>query len=61
MLQIKSYFNQYRNRLGKTIALAKRMYYKTIFEQYKHNMKKKHGPFYQTYYTEKQLILYQIQ
>ena len=36
----KSNFNQYRNRLGKTIALAKRMYYKTIFEQYKQDMKK---------------------
>ena len=36
----KSNFNQYINRLGKTIALAKRMYYKTIFEQYKQDMKK---------------------
>ena len=39
----KSNFNQYRNRLGKTIALAKRMYYKTIFEQYKQDMKKNLG------------------
>ena len=36
----KSTFNQYRNRLGKTIALAKRMYYKTIFEHYKQDMEK---------------------
>ena len=36
----KSNFNQYRNRLGKTVALAKRMYYKIIFEQYKQDMKK---------------------
>ena len=36
----KKKFNQYKNRPGKTIALAKRMYSKTIFEQYKQDMKK---------------------
>ena len=40
MLQKKLNFNQYKNRPGKTIALAKRMYSKTIFEQYKQDMKK---------------------
>ena len=36
----KANFNQYRNRLNKTIALAKRMYYKHIFDQFKYDMKK---------------------
>ena len=36
----KSSFNQCRNRLDKIIALSKRLYYKTIFEQYEHDMKK---------------------
>ena len=34
----KANFNQYRNRLNKTIALAKRMYYKHIFDQFKYDM-----------------------
>ena len=36
----KANFNQYRNRLNKTIALAKRMYYKHIFNQFKYDIKK---------------------
>ena len=36
----KANFHQYRNRLNKTIALAKRMYYKHIFDQFKYDMKK---------------------
>ena len=36
----KANFNQYRNRLNKTITLAKRMYYKHIFDQFKYDMKK---------------------
>ena len=32
--------NQYRKRLNKTIALAKCMYYKHIFDQFKYDMKK---------------------
>ena len=44
----KANFNQYRNRLNKTIALAKRMYYKHIFDQFKYNIKKP-GLFYQIF------------
>ena len=36
----KANFYQYRNRLNKIIALAKRMYYKHIFNQFKYNIKK---------------------
>ena len=36
----KANFNQYRNRLNKTIAVAKGMYYKHIFDQFKYDMKK---------------------
>ena len=33
-------FNRYRNTLKKTITLAKLVYYKNIFDRYKHDMKK---------------------
>ena len=36
----KSNFNHCKNRLGKIIALSKRLYNKTIFEQYEHDIKK---------------------
>ena len=36
----KADINQYRNRLNKTIGLAKRMYNKHIFDQFKYDMKK---------------------
>ena len=35
----KANFNQYKNRLNKNIALAKRVYYKHIFDQFKYDMK----------------------
>ena len=38
----------YKNRLNKTIALAKRMYYKHNFDQFKYDMKK-NGLFYQIF------------
>ena len=41
-------FNRYRNELKKTITHAKRLHYKTIFNNVKHNMKKKHGQSYLT-------------
>ena len=39
----KTMFNQYRNTLKKTITLAKLVYYKNIFDRYKHDMKKTWG------------------
>ena len=36
-------FNKYRNTLNKTITNAKRVYYKEIFNLYKHDMKKTWG------------------
>ena len=39
----KSNFNRYRNTLNKTITNAKRVYYKAIFNLYKHDMKKTWG------------------
>ena len=39
----KSNFNRYRNTLNKTITNAKRVYYKAIFNLYKHDMKKTVG------------------
>ena len=36
----KTNFNRYRNTLNKTITNAKRVYYKAIFNLYKHDMKK---------------------
>ena len=39
----KSNFNRCRNTLNKTITNAKRVYYKAIFNLYKHDMKKTWG------------------
>ena len=39
----KTNFNRYRNTLNKTITKAKRVYYKAIFNLYKHDMKKTWG------------------
>ena len=39
----KTNFNKYRNTLNKTITNAKRVYYKEIFNLYKHDMKKTWG------------------
>ena len=39
----KTNFNRYRNTLNKTITNAKRVYYKAIFNLYKHDMKKTWG------------------
>ena len=36
-------FNRYRNTLKKTITLAKLVYYKNVFDRYKHDMKKTWG------------------
>ena len=39
----KTNFNRYRNTPNKTITNSKRVYYKEIFNLYKHDMKKKWG------------------
>ena len=39
----KTNFNRYRNTLNKTITNAKRIYFKAIFNLYKHDMKKTWG------------------
>ena len=39
----KTNFNKYRNTLNKTITNAKRVYYKEIFNLYKHDIKKNLG------------------
>ena len=42
-ITMKTNFNKYRNTLNKTITNAKRVYYKEIFNLYKHDMKKTLG------------------
>ena len=39
----KTNFNRYRHTLNKTITNGKRVYYKAIFNLYKHDMKKTWG------------------